>query len=111
MVGGGATGLEELDAAAGVGGGGGDDLGEVLQGDVVGAGAGDEGAAGAEQLHGAEVELLVAAECAFGGALGLGEGGWVEDDGVELLACGLVVAEEFEGVGFDPVDLGCEVEG
>ena len=108
MVGGGTPGLEELDSAAGIGGGGGDDLGELLQGDVVGAGAGDEGSAGAEHLHGAEVELLVAAHCAFGGALGLGEGGWIEDDGVVLLAGGFVLAEKFEGVGFDPVDLGRE---
>ena len=109
MVGGGTPGLEELDVAAGVGGGGGDDLGELLQGDVVGAGAGDEGSAGAEHLHGAEVELLVAAHGAFGGALGLREGGLIEDDGVVLLSGGFVLAEEFEGVGFDPVDLGCEV--
>ncbi len=92
-------------------GGGGDDLGELLQGDVVGAGAGDEGSAGAEHLHGAEVELLVAAHGSFGGALGLGEGGWIEDDGVVLLAGGFVLAEEFEGVGFDPVDLGGEARG
>ena len=103
MVGGGAPGLEELDSAAGVGGGGGDDLGELLQGDVVGAGAGDEGSAGAEHLHGAEVELLVAAHGSFGSALGLSEGGRVEDDGVEAAAGGFELAEEVEGVGFDPV--------
>ena len=105
MVGGGAPGLEELDSAAGVGGGGGDYLGELGEGDVVGAGAGDEGSAGAEHLHGAEVELLVAAHGAFGGALGLGEGGGVEDDGVVLLVGGFVLAEQLEGVGFDPVDV------
>lgn len=75
----------------------------------MGAGAGDEGSAGAEHLDGAEVELLVAAHGAFGGALGLGEGGWVEDDGVVLLAGGLVLAEELEGVGFEPLDLGLKV--
>ena len=106
MVGGGTPGLEELDSAAGVGGGGGDYLGELLQGDVVGAGAGDEGSAGAEHLHGAEVELLVAAHGSFGSALGLGEGGWVEDDGVVLLTGRFVLAEKLEGVGFDPLDLG-----
>jgi hypothetical protein len=37
VVGGGGVGFEQLDAAAGVDGCGGDDFGEVLQRDVVGA--------------------------------------------------------------------------
>ena len=135
MVGGGGAGFEELDAAAGVGCGGGDDGGEVFERDVVGAGVGDEGSAGGEQAEGAEVELLVAAEGGVGGALGLGEGGWVEDDGVvevgavaaqrsrslrcggksaasgrdDRAAGGVEVAEVVEGVGFDPVGGGFEV--
>lgn len=105
MVGGGGAGFEEADVAACVGCGGGDDFGEVLQADVVGAGAGDEDAAGGEHAEGAEVEFLVAAEGTFEGAFGFGEGGRVEDDGVEALVGVVVAAEEIEGVGFDPIDL------
>ena len=47
-----------MDIAGGVG----DYLMEGRRADVVGAGAGDEDAAGAEQLEGAEVQFLVAAE-------------------------------------------------
>ncbi len=106
MVGGCGVSFEELDAAVGVGCGGGDDGGELFERDVVGAGVGDEGSAGAEEADGAEVELFVAAECALGGAFRLGEGGWVEDDGVEFLGIAVEVAEVVEGVGFDPVGLG-----
>jgi len=135
VVGGGGSGFEELDAAVGVGGGGGEDGGEVFERDVVGAGVGDEGSAGGEQAKGAEVELLVAAGGGFGGAPGLGEGRWVEDDGVvevgavaaqtsrslrcggksaasgrdDRAAGGVEVAEVVEGVGFDPVGDGLEV--
>ncbi len=88
VVGGGGAGFEELDAATGVGCGGGDDGGELLQRDVVRAGVGDERAAGGEQAERAEVELLVAAGGGGDGAFGLGEGGRVEDDGVEEIAGG-----------------------
>ena len=120
----GGAGFEELDAAAGIGCGCGDDLGEVGERDVVRAGAGDERAAGCEQADRAQVELLVAAEGAFGGAFGFGEGGRVEDDGVEgtgferkdVAEVGLRVASSrarrrVEGVGFDPVDLQREGSG
>jgi hypothetical protein len=62
------AGFEQGDAAAGVGSGIGDDSGEGLEGDVVGAGAGEEDSAGDKHLEGAEVELLVAAESGVGGA-------------------------------------------
>ena len=106
MVGGGSPGLQELDAAAGVGGSGGHHPGEVGRGDVVGAGAGDEGASGAEHAHGPEVELPVAAEGTLDGAAGLGEGGWVEDDRVVAFPGGVELPEYVEDVSLDPVQVG-----
>ena len=70
------------------------------------AGAGDEQAAGAQHLERAQVQLLVAAQRAFNGALGFGEGRRVENDGVERLAGLRPVAKNLEGVGLDPVDFG-----
>ena len=79
---------------------------------MVGAGAGDEDSAGGEEFEGSEVEFFIAAEGTFCGSFGFGEGGWVEDDGFETrgvgAGLGFVVAEEVEGVGFDPV---CVVAG
>ena len=105
MVGGGAAGFEELDAAVGVDGGGGEHGGEVGEWDVLGAGAGDEGAAGGEHAQRAEVHLFVTAHGGLEGAFGFGKGGRVEDDGVELFLGGIEIAEKVERVGFDPVDL------
>ena len=73
------------------------------------AGAGDQHAARPEHLQGAQVQLLVAADGGFHDALGLGEGGRVEDDGVVLLAGGGVVLEQIEGIGLDPLDLAAGV--
>ena len=80
--------------------------------DVVRAGAGDENSAGPQHLEGAEIQLLVAAECGVEIALGFGESGWVEDDGVvaaSLLSAsrGGIVLEQVEGIGFDPFNLLC----
>ncbi len=72
---------------------------------MVGAGAGHENAAGAEHLEGAEVEFLVAAEGGIEVALGFGEGGRIENDGVVVAIGGGVVLEQVEGVGLDPFDL------
>ena len=91
----------------GVEGGVGEHFEEVGLADVVGAGAGDENPAGAQHLQGAEVEFLVAAEGGVEIALGLGEGGRIEDDGVVTAVGGGVVLEQVEGVGFDPFDLVC----
>ena len=74
--------FDQAKSAVGVKGGRGEHFEEVLLADVVGAGAGDEDAAGAEHLEGAEVEFLVAAEGGVEIALALGEGGRIEDDGV-----------------------------
>src|SRR5208283_4538371 len=43
------------------------------------------------------------------GALGFGEGGRVEDDGVVLASGGGIVLEQVEGVGLDPFDLASAV--
>ncbi len=72
---------------------------------MVGAGAGDEDAAGAEHLESAEVELLVASKRSIQIALGLGECGRVEDDSIVTAVGGGVVLQEIEGVGLDPFDL------
>ena len=72
---------------------------------MVGAGAGDEDAAGAKHLEGAEVEFFVAAEGGVEVALGFGEGGRIENDGVVVAVGGGVVLEQVEGVGLDPFDL------
>ena len=89
----------------GIEGSGGQHFEEVRLADVVGAGASDQDAAGAEHLEGAEIEFLVAAKGGVEVALGLGEGRRVEDDGVVATAGGGVVLEQVEGVGFDPFDL------
>ncbi len=74
--------FDQAQGAVGVKGGGGEHFEEVGLADVVGAGAGDEDAAGAEHLEGAEIEFLVAAEGGVEIALALGEGGRVENDRV-----------------------------
>src|ERR1022692_720957 len=78
---------------------------KVRKADMVGAGARNQNPAGAEHLQGAEVEFFVAAEGGIEIALGFGEGGRIENDGVIALAGGGVVLEEVEGVGFDPFDI------
>ena len=72
---------------------------------MIGARAGDEDSAGTKHFEGAKVEFLVAAKGGVEIALGLGEGGRVEDDGVVAVVGGGVVLEQVEGVGFDPFDL------
>ena len=89
----------------GVKGGAGEHFEEIGLAYVVGAGAGDEDSAGAEHLERAEIELFVAAEGGVEIALGLGEGGRVENDGVVVAVGGRIVLEQVEGVGFDPFNL------
>ena len=101
--------FDQAEGAVGVKGGRGEHLEEVLLADVIGAGAGDEDTAGTEHLEGAEIEFLVAAEGGVEITLALGEGRWVEDDGVVVASFvrtsgGGVVLQEVEGVGLDPFD-------
>ena len=67
--------LQQAKRAVSIEGGIGQHFQEVGLADVVGAGAGDQNAAGAQHLQGAQVEFLVAAQGGFEVALGLGEGG------------------------------------
>src|SRR6185437_16966325 len=93
-------GFEKLHATARVGGGCGDDPGEVGERDMIGAGAGDERSAGSEKADRAQVELLVAAHRALSGALGFCEGRRVEHDGVE-----------WAGLEWQGLDGGCVARG
>ena len=58
---------------------------EIRLADMVGTGARDQYAAGADHLQGTQIQLLVAAEGGLEVALALGEGGRIEDDGVVAL--------------------------
>lgn len=102
----GAAAFEQSYATSGVNSGRGYRAFEIGPADVVGAGASDQQPAWDKHLEGAQVEFLVTAQGAFDGALGLGESGRVENDGVEFLAGVGPVAEDLKGVGFNPIDLG-----
>ena len=96
--------LDHAEGAVGVAGSVSQHAQEVSLADMVGAGAGDQNAAGAQHLQGTQVEFFVAAEGGIEVALALGERWRVEDDGVVALAGGGVVLEQIEGVSFDPFD-------
>src|SRR3954470_4330693 len=86
VVAGGAALFDELYRPARVGGGGEDGFLEHRLAHVEAAARRYEDAARREKLERAQVDLLVAAERRVHGTAGLGEGGRVEDDGIELLA-------------------------
>jgi len=90
-----------VDIAAGIS----DHLEEGGRANVVGAGAGYKDPARLEQLEGADVQFLVAAEGGGELAAGLGEGWGIENDDVILRTLGGVVAKQIEGIGFNPLDL------
>ncbi len=73
---------------------------------VVGAGAGDQDAAGREQAQGAQVDLLVAGDGGVEIAAALGEGRRIEHDQRKLPAGGRVAGEQVEDVGLVEVDVG-----
>ena len=73
--------------------------------DVVAARTGDEDASRAEQAQGPEVDLSVAVPRLLDGALALGEGRRVEDDGVEPLAGVGHLPEQVEDVGLEGRDV------
>ena len=72
---------------------------------MIGTGAGYKGSAGSKHLQGPKVELLVAAQGGIQIALGLGEGGRVQDNRVVSPIRRRIVLEQVEGIGFDPFDL------
>ncbi len=82
-----------------------EDLEEQRLGDVVGAGASDEVAAGLEKLQGAQVDFFVAALGGGDTVAILGEGGWVEDDHAEAAARFVVFLEQVERVAFAEVNI------
>src|SRR3989440_645051 len=79
--------------------------------DVVRARAGEQHAAGREQAHGAEIDLLVTRERARHALLRLGERGRVEHDRVEALVPPVELAQQIERVRLPPGDVGQPVEG
>src|SRR5208282_539961 len=84
--------LDQTQCTVGVESGAAQHLLEIGLTDVVGAGAGDQDAAGSKHLQGAQVELLVAAQGGIEVALALGEGRGVEDDGVvTVIRSGIVL--------------------
>ena len=96
--------LDQAQGAVGVKGGVGEHFEEIRLADVIGAGAGDEDSARAKHFQGAKVEFFVAAQGGVEVALGFGEGGRVENDGVVAAVGRGIVLEQVEGVGFDPFD-------
>src|SRR5215470_1088253 len=90
-----------VDIAAGIS----DYLEEGGRANVVGAGTGYKDPARLEQLEGADVQFLVAAEGGGELAAGLGECWRIENDDVISRTLGGVVAKQIEGIGFNPLDL------
>ncbi len=106
MVESGATALEVAHAPRGIGGGrshGGFEIGPAY---VMRAGAGNKQTAGTQHFESAQIQFLVTAQRTLDGALALGEGRRIENDGVKCFAGLGPVAENLEGVGLDPVNFG-----
>ena len=107
MIGSGAAALEQAHAPRRIGSGGSDSGFKIGPTDMMRAGAGDEQAAGTNHFECAQIQFLVTAQGAFDGAFGFGEGGRIENDGVEGSQPRLrPVAKNLEGVSLDPVDIG-----
>jgi len=102
MIGAGGETPDDGDAAAGVERGGEDHFLEEVERHVAAAGEGHHQAARLEQLHGEEVDVLVAARGAIDLAARLGKRGGVADDEVEAL---VRLADVLEGVGDDEAGL------
>ena len=96
--------FDEAQSTVSIQGGVGEHFQETRLVDVIGARAGDQNAAGAKHLEGAEVQFLVAAESRIEVALGFGEGGRVEHNRIVVVTCGGVILEQVEGVGLNPLD-------
>ena len=107
MVGAGVQVMDDLRIHAGIECGTGDDLLEQVLADAAGAGVGGEQAAGAEQLEGEQVDVLVAARGFFGEGGGGGKLGRIEDDEVEGAALVAQLAQRLEHVSFLPFGARC----
>src|SRR5437899_810947 len=102
--------LHHVHGGPGIAGGGSQDLLQVPFVDVVRARAGHQAPAGGEDLERAQVDLLVPAAGLLDRGLASGEGGRVEDDGVEALARVGQLAQEVEDVGLARGHVGEAVE-
>src|SRR5258706_1205724 len=84
---------------------------EVLLVHVVGARTGDQASAGTEQPQRPEVDFLVAPPGLLDRILALGEGGGIENHGVEALAAAVEVVQQVEEVGVPYLQVGDAVGG
>src|SRR5205814_8798013 len=73
--------------------------------EMVGAGASNKDAAGAEAPHGAVIDFLVAADGPFEALLILSERRRIQDDGVVSDSFFMTFAQEVEGIRFDALDI------
>ena len=96
MVGGGREAADEGDSPACVLGGGEDDFLEEIERHVAAAGKGHHLRAGFEELHGEEIDVLIAAGGAIDVAARFGEGGRIADEQIEARRR---FADVVEGVG------------
>jgi len=103
--------LYDLNLSSRIQGGPEDHLLEEIGGDPARAGEGGQDPTGAQQLHGQQVDVLVAARCCFDMALSLGELGRVEDNEIEALPSVSAIPQESEHVTRDllRLDVGVEV--
>ena len=88
----------------------GDHLQELGPPKMKGAGGGDQQPARRKQLHGPQVDLVIAAERLRHGTPRFGEGGRVHHDGIEAGLHPGQGAERFEGVGLLPAHIRDAVE-
>jgi hypothetical protein len=82
-----------------------ENLEEQRLGNVVGAGASYEVAAGHEKLHGSQVDFFVPALGCWDAVAILGKGGWVEDDHAEAAARFVIFLQQVERVAFAKVNI------
>jgi hypothetical protein len=104
MVSGLAADLDQAERAMSIEGSGSKHLEEGALAHVIRAGTADEDPAGSQHLQSSQIEFLVSTERRVEVALRLGEGWWVEDDGVVKPVGGSIVLQQVERVGFDPFD-------
>src|SRR6185503_17168000 len=78
--------------------------------DVIGTRGGEESPARIQNAKSPQVDLVVSPERLGDRTLGLGEGGWVEDDEVEAPPLSLPASQEIERVSLEKLDVGHAIE-
>src|SRR5262245_44088627 len=73
--------------------------------DVVRAGCSEQRSPRLQDSESPQVDLVVSPECLGDRTLGLGEGGWIEDDEIEAAALSLPAPQEVEGVSLEKFDV------